>query len=151
MPYLSKTKRHNNNNNNTRRVKKASNKSRKMRGGLGCGKYIKEIQDLKNIQENYTAPYIKRLLSQINKVPGTGSLKGSLYKTPQTLDPYSPSYSKDTSLHPYRDKAFMKATTQKRLSELNIVYNDGTKHPDGKNKWRVKSGMKQTNKANLSN
>lgn len=62
-------------NKNTRRVK-ALNKSRKMRGGgLGCGKYIKEIQDLKNIQENYTAPYIKRLLSQINKVPGTGSLK----------------------------------------------------------------------------
>ena len=150
MPFLRKTKRYK----NTRRLKKSSNKSRKMRGGgLGCGKYIKEIQDLKNIQENYTAPYIKRLLSQINKVPGTGSLKGSLYKTPQNLDPYSPSYSKDTSLHPYRHKAFMKATTQNRLSELNrgVVYNDGTKHPDSKNKWRVKSGMKPTNKANLSN
>ena len=44
MPFLRKTKRYNK---NTRRLKKASNKSRKMRGGgLGCGKYIKEIQDV---------------------------------------------------------------------------------------------------------
>ena len=42
MPFLRKTKRYNK---NTRRFKKASNKSRKMRGGF-CGKYKKELQDV---------------------------------------------------------------------------------------------------------
>ncbi len=158
MPSLRKPKRHNNNN-KTMRLKKASNKSRKMRGGFGCGKYIKEIKRLNEIIE-YDNKYVKHLTDNIVSEKRPGSLRPedeSLYPTLLHLDTNStPSYVPSSnrsvtgsimirypsgSIKSGRDMVFEPklVTPPRPFSKRSL-----SKHPNLKSSWRHNTAKRQS-------